>query len=61
MMRSIRLRLFVILLAATGAVWMVAVFWTYLSTQHEVERVLDARLTEAKRALRPLPNGASRA
>lgn len=61
MMRSIRLRLFVILLAATGAVWMVAVLWTYLSTQHEVERVLDARLTEAKRALRPLPNGSSRA
>lgn len=53
-MRSIKLRLFVILLAATGAVWMVAVLWTYLSTQHEVERVLDARLTEAARMVSSL-------
>ncbi|MDQ0457460.1 ATP-binding protein [Rhizobium paknamense] len=54
MMRSIRLRLFLILLAATGAVWLLAVFWTYLSTQREVERVLDARLTEAARMVSSL-------
>lgn len=53
-MRSIRLRLFVILLAATGAVWLLAVLWTYLSTQHEVKRVLDARLTEAARMVSSL-------
>lgn len=54
MMRSIRLRLFAILLAATGAVWLLAVLWTYLSTQQEVERVLDARLTEAARMVSSL-------
>jgi two-component system sensor histidine kinase QseC len=54
MMRSIRLRLFLILLAATGAVWLLAVLWTYLSTQREVERVLDARLTEAARMVSSL-------
>ncbi len=48
-MRSIRARLIVILLAATGAAWLSAVAWIYLSTQHEVERVLDARLMEAAR------------
>lgn len=53
-MRSIRLRLFLILLAATGAVWLLAVLWTYLSTQREVERVLDARLTEAARMVSSL-------
>lgn len=31
-----RLRPIVILLATTGAVWCCAVFWTYLSTQHQV-------------------------
>jgi two-component system, OmpR family, sensor histidine kinase QseC len=54
MMRSIRIRLFLILLAATGAVWLLAVLWTYLSTQREVERVLDARLTEAARMVSSL-------
>lgn len=53
-MRSIRTRLFLILLAATGAVWLLAVLWTYLSTQREVERVLDARLTEAARMVSSL-------
>lgn len=53
-MRSIRLRLFAILLVATGAVWLLAVFWTYSSVQHQVERVLDARLTEAARMVSSL-------
>lgn len=53
-MRSIRLRLFAILLAATGAVWLLAVLWTYFSVQHQVERVLDARLTEAARMVSSL-------
>ncbi|MCZ4088785.1 ATP-binding protein [Sinorhizobium psoraleae] len=53
-MSSIRLRLIGILLVTTGAVWCCAVFWTYLSTQHQVQRVLDARLTEAARMVSSL-------
>ncbi|MCR8547825.1 ATP-binding protein [Salipiger sp. P9] len=44
---SIRLRLFLILALATGAVWLSAVVWIETSTRAEVERVLDARLAEA--------------
>jgi len=53
-MISIRLRLFAILLATTGAVWLFAVVWTYSNTQAEVERVLDARLIEAARMVSSL-------
>ena len=53
-MISIRFRLFAILLATTGAVWLFAVVWTYSNTQAEVERVLDARLTEAARMVSSL-------
>ncbi len=53
-MRSIRLRLFATLLAATGAIWLLAVLWTYFSVQHQVERVLDARLMEAARMVSSL-------
>lgn len=50
-MTSIRTRLFFILMITTGIVWMSAVAWIYLSTRAEVERVLDARLTEAARMI----------
>ena len=53
-MNSMRARLFVILLATTGAVWLSAAAWIYLSTQAEVERVLDARLMEAARMVSSL-------
>lgn len=53
-MTSIRARLIAILIAATGLVWLSAVVWIYLSTQAEVERVLDARLTEAARMVNSL-------
>lgn len=53
-MRSIRLRLFATLLAATGAIWLLAVLWTYFSVQHQVEKVLDARLMEAARMVSSL-------
>lgn len=53
-MTSIRARLIAILIAATGVVWLSAVVWIYLSTQAEVERVLDARLTEAARMVNSL-------
>ncbi|AGT11183.1 ATP-binding protein [Paracoccus aminophilus] len=46
-MSSIRARLFVILLAATGLVWLSAVIWIQYSTRTEVGRVLDSRLQES--------------
>lgn len=53
-MTSIRTRLFFILMITTGIVWTSAVAWIYLSTRAEVERVLDARLTEAARMVSSL-------
>lgn len=53
-MRSIRGRLFLILMITTGIVWMSATVWIYLSTRAEVERVLDARLIEAARMVSSL-------
>lgn len=53
-MQSIRARLVVILLIATGLVWLSAVLWIFLSTRAEVERVLDARLMEAGRMVNSL-------
>lgn len=53
-MTSIRARLFLILIITTGIVWMSAIAWIYLSTRAEVERVLDARLTEAARMVSSL-------
>ncbi|WP_246849584.1 ATP-binding protein [Rubellimicrobium arenae] len=46
---SMRLRLFLILVLATGTVWASAVLWTRARTEAHVERVLDARLSEAAR------------
>ncbi|PZR94702.1 MAG: two-component sensor histidine kinase [Stutzerimonas stutzeri] len=53
-MRSIRGRLFMILMITTGVVWMSAIVWIYLSTRAQVERVLDARLIEAARMVSSL-------
>lgn len=46
---SMRLRLFLILVLASGTVWASAVVWTRARTEAHVERVLDARLSEAAR------------
>lgn len=51
---SMRLRLFLILVLATGAVWASAVVWTRARTEAHVERVLDARLSEAARMVASL-------
>ncbi|WP_158243103.1 ATP-binding protein [Acidimangrovimonas sediminis] len=51
---SIRLRLFLVLVAATAAVWVSAVVWIDRSSRTEVERVLDARLVEAARMVSSL-------
>ncbi|MBK3398083.1 MULTISPECIES: ATP-binding protein [Methylobacterium] len=48
-MRSLRVRLFTILLLATGLIWLSAVAWIYLGSKREVEQVLDNRLQEAAR------------
>ncbi len=46
-MRSLKARLFLLLMSATMAVWSVAAIWTYFSTRADVQRVLDRRLVEA--------------
>jgi two-component system sensor histidine kinase QseC len=46
-MRSLRLRLFVLLAATTMLVWSAAATWIYVGTRARVERVLDRRLIEA--------------
>jgi len=51
---SIRTRLFVILVLATGLIWLCAVVWIYVNTRHEVERALDTRLMEAARMVSSL-------
>jgi len=56
-MASLRLRLFLILIGATGFIWLVAVFWIYVSSQRELERVLDTRLQEAARMVVTLVEG----
>lgn len=48
-MTSLRVRLFAILLLATGLIWLSAVAWIYLGSKREVEQVLDTRLQEAAR------------
>lgn len=53
-MTSLRARLFVILVVATGAVWLAATGWIYLGTKRELEHVLDTRLQEAARMVASL-------
>lgn len=56
-MRSLRLRLFAMLLAATGIIWLAAVVWIYVGSREEVEHVLDTRLQEAARMVASLASG----
>lgn len=56
-MRSLRLRLFATLIAATGIVWLAAVVWIYVGSRDEVEHVLDTRLQEAARMVASLASG----
>jgi two-component system, OmpR family, sensor histidine kinase QseC len=48
-MNSLKGRLFLILVTATGPIWLTATCWIYVGTTREVESVLDARLQEAAR------------
>jgi len=56
---SLRTRLFLILVAATGVIWFFAIGWIYVGTKQEVESVLDARLQEAARMVASLGTGKS--
>ena len=53
-MTSLRTRLFAILVAATGLIWLCAAAWIYIQTKTEVEHVLDTRLQEAARMVQSL-------
>ena len=53
---SLRARLFFILVAATGTIWLFAIGWIYVGTRQEIESVLDARLQEAARMVSSLVN-----
>jgi two-component system sensor histidine kinase QseC len=56
-MNSLRGRLFVILIAATSLIWLVATCWIYIGATREIESVLDARLQEAARMVLSLASG----
>lgn len=56
-MTSLRARLFLILVATTGVIWLAAIGWTYHGTKRELERVLDTRLQEAARMVSSLVRG----
>ncbi|BCP51453.1 two-component sensor histidine kinase [Kaistia sp. 32K] len=56
-MNSLRRRLFLILLLATGVIWLSAVVWIYQVSRVEVEHVLDTRLQEAARMVDSLVSG----
>jgi two-component system sensor histidine kinase QseC len=60
---SLRLRLFAILVLATGALWVSAIVWIDMGTRREVEHVLDTRLQEAARMVDSLvaPENGARA
>ncbi|MEJ5018524.1 ATP-binding protein [Ochrobactrum vermis] len=53
-MNSIRSRLTGILIGVTCIVWLFAVIWIHISTQSQLEKVLDARLMEAARMVNSL-------
>jgi len=53
-MTSIRTRLVLILIVTTGVVWLSAIAWIYLGARMQVERVLDARLSESARMVSSL-------
>ncbi|WP_262271485.1 ATP-binding protein [Microvirga yunnanensis] len=56
-MTSIRTRLFIILVTATGIVWLCAAAWVYAHTQRQLQTVLDNRLMEAARMVSSLVEG----
>ncbi len=58
-MTSMRGRLFLVLVAATGLIWASASAWIFFQTRTEVEHVLDTRLQEAARMVSSLASANS--
>lgn len=56
-MSSLRKRLFLILVAATGIIWLSAVTWIYVGSRAHLEHMLDTRLQEAARMVTSLVSG----
>lgn len=54
MMTSMKGRLFLVLVAATGLIWASASVWIFFQTRAQVEHVLDTRLQEAARMVSSL-------
>jgi two-component system sensor histidine kinase QseC len=48
-MRSLRARLLLVLIASTTAIWMCGFAWITISSQREIQNLLDRRLMEAAR------------
>lgn len=48
---SLRAHLLVMLLGATGLVWLAAAWWSYGDARHEAEELLDAQLAQSARLL----------
>lgn len=48
---SLRLRLLLMLLSTTCAVWIAAAWWSYRDARHEAEELLDAQLAQSVRML----------
>ena len=59
MINSLRTRLFFILVATTGLMWLLAIGSIYIGTRQEVEGVLDSRLQEAARMVTSLVAGSA--
>lgn len=53
-MTSLRKRLFLILVVATGFIWLSAVAWIYVGSRTHLEHMLDTRLQEAARMVTSL-------
>ena len=51
MIFSIRKRLFIMLLALIGTVWIGVTWQVYVDTQHEVEELFDANLAQNAKVL----------
>ncbi|MBB5719197.1 two-component system sensor histidine kinase QseC [Stakelama sediminis] len=60
-MTSLRMRLFLLIVAATALVWSAAAVWTTISTRNEIEHVLDNRLREAAHMVASLGSSEIRA
>jgi two-component system, OmpR family, sensor histidine kinase QseC len=58
-MTSLKQKLFLVLITATGLVWLAATCWIYIGTTREVESVLDSRLQEAGRMVLSLASSSA--